>query len=153
MGRIRLGVVMRPLSLVVLVVASCAYDWTVGPSEAGGGTREAGGGDSSREAGGGDSSREASAEATPEESGECAGLLEQIKVARGRVALLRCGTSPCSQHVFDQCACKVAVVDAQNSTVENLVTLVGDYEKAGCHDPGCSSCGTFSPACLAGYCT
>jgi hypothetical protein len=136
MGRnLRLGAAARPLSLAVLVVASCTYDWTVGPSEAGGGTREAGG----------DSSSEA--------SGGCDEQLSRINYARSQVLLLLCdGISTCAEWVKDQCDCRISVVGTQNPTVENFVSLVAQYQAAGCHDGGCGSCANSAYQCIGDHC-
>jgi hypothetical protein len=126
-------------SLPALVLVACAYDWTVGPSDA------------STVDGAGDGS--ALSDSPPSGDALCSAscdlLLAQVDTAYepARQCMVKCPTS-----VSDECGCAVPVEDPTSSKVEAYVAAVQAYKKGGCSH-SCDPCTALQNKCYVGQCT
>jgi hypothetical protein len=131
---------MRIRALLALGLCSCAYDWTVGPADAGPTSAEESDGPSVQDTSG------------DETSGRCTSLSNMIELAE--LSARACQTtdsSACQEFVLDPCGCKLPVTNTKSSGAQNYANLVKEYEDAGCHDKDCSSsCGTPAFLCVPG---
>jgi hypothetical protein len=112
--------------LLPLVLAACAYDWSVGSQGA-----------SSSGGGSGDS---------------CWMLYQEVQMRRSEISMC---TSTCNEPIADECGCTVYVESSQSQASMVFAGDVQSFRDTGCAPRYCDQCPPpqANPTCNGGYCS
>ena len=130
---------MATVVVFVAFLASCHYDWAVGPpGDVAEGGADASAADGADAAAGTDGAAEA-------QGNQCDMLEAQIGIAR--TGILHC-TQTCAQSVYSECGCDIAVENATSKEATDYSAAVKAYKDAGCHNANCQACDTQKHECV-----